>query len=76
MMDDDGCPQSEHTPNVYFRAADIRILGHVESRPLSGLLRQFVNQVMQREAPPVLAQDFLCPYRRLVQIRAGRRRHP
>ena len=26
MMDDDGCPQSEHTPNVYFRAADIRIL--------------------------------------------------
>lgn len=45
------------------------------NRVRPGLLRQFVNQVMQREAPPVLAQDFLCPYRRLVQIRAGRRRH-
>lgn len=74
MMTDVRSPK-KNTPNVYFRAADIRILGHVESRPSSGLLRQFVNQVMQREAPPVLAQDFLCPYRRLVQIRAGRRRH-
>lgn len=74
MMTDVRSPK-KHTPNVYFRAADIRILGHVESRPSSGLLRQFVKQVMQSEALPVLAQDCLYPYRRLVQIRAGRRRH-
>ncbi len=32
MMTDVRSPK-KHTPNVYFRAADIRILGHVESRP-------------------------------------------
>ena len=32
MMTDVRSPK-KHTPIVYFRAADIRILGHVESRP-------------------------------------------